>query len=101
MQLKRISKFVASLAVCGFLLGVSAASAAPGNVSKSKGSTGPVQSKEDFIASLTEDDGYCQSSCCYAWFANCDGGSTSCSNSGCSWSCPNDDLGGFYSCSAT
>jgi hypothetical protein len=96
-----MSKFVASLAVCGFLLGVGAASAA----SKPEGTAGPIQDqgKDAFLASLandfTNDDGYCESTCCYAWFADCSGGSTSCSNEGCSWSC--DGVGGgFYSCSA-
>jgi hypothetical protein len=102
MHAKRIWKFVASFAICGFLLGAGATSAAPGDVSKSKGKVGPSQShsKEAFLASLTtDDDGYCESNCCYAWFENCDGGSVSCSNSGCSFSCPNDGLRGSYTCS--
>jgi hypothetical protein len=54
MLLKRISKLVVSLAVCGFLLGVSAASAAPNDLSKPNGKpskprlhqVGPIQGKQ-------------------------------------------------------
>ena len=102
MRLNWISKCVASVVVCGFLLGVSAASAAPAHPSKAKGMVGVihshfskpkghVQDKQAFITSLTKDgtnsSGSCESNCCYAWFENCDGGSANCSDSGCSWSC--------------
>jgi hypothetical protein len=101
MRPKGISKFVASLAVCGFMLvGMSVASAAPGDLSKPIGNAGPIKTKEAFLASLDKMDGYCESTCCYAWFANCSGGSVSCSNSGCSWSCSGVG-GGSISCDAT
>ena len=109
MQPKRISKFVASLAVCGFLLGVSAASAAPSDLSKSNGKdgkpskphihqVGPIQDKQGFLASLAG-DGSCESSCCYAWVSGCTQGSVSCSNTSCSFSC--DGITGSYTCGAT
>ena|SRR5258708_36638033 len=105
MRLKRISKFVALVAVCGFLLGVCAASAAPHHRSKPKGHTGSSKAldKDAFLAFLAKDSlndsGSCQSACCYAWFADCSGGSTSCSNTSCSWSC--DGVGGgTYTCDA-
>ena len=98
MRPKGISKFVASLAVCGFLLGVSAASAVPDHPGKPKGKSGPIQDKQSFLASLagseTDAGGYCESQCCYAWFEGCSGGSADCSNEGCSWSC--DGVGGGY-----
>lgn len=109
-----ISKCVASVVVCGFLLGVSAASAAPAHPSKPKGMVGVihshfskpkghVQDKQAFITSLANDgtssSGSCESTCCYAWFADCSGGSADCSNTGCSWSC--DGVGGgYYPCDA-
>jgi len=108
-MLKRISTLVVSLAVLGFLLGVSAASAAPNHQSTLKGTSKPrfhqvgpvqgkkVQDKQTFLESLG--DGSCQSSCCYAWVEGCDEGGFSCSNVSCSFYC--DGTSGTYNCSAT
>ena len=99
MLLKRISTLVVSLAVGGFLLGVSAVSAAPNDLSTLKGKpskprfhqVGPVQGKkvkdkQAFLESLAG-DGSCQSACCYAWVSGCDDGGISCSNVSCSFYC--------------
>jgi hypothetical protein len=104
-----MSKFVGSLAVCAFLLGASVASAAPDNLSKPSGRDGKpskprsfqvglIQDKQAFLTSLTG-DGYCQSSCCYAWFSGCDEGSVSCPETSCSFSC--NGFGYGVTCGAT
>jgi hypothetical protein len=95
MRPKRISKFVASLAVCGLLLVVSAASAAAGNLSKpkGKGTAGPLQDKEAFLASLSlaGGDASCESDCCWAWVEDCYAGYVlECSSHGCFSSCGED-----------
>ena len=114
MRTKRSSmfKFVTSLAVCGFLLGVSTAGAItssqrqreePGSQSKAPSeiprkhiqpAAGPVKGGlQSFLRSLAADgSGYCQSSCC--WASGCD--SVSCSSSSCSATCG--DSFAFYSC---
>jgi hypothetical protein len=100
MRTKRSSmfKFVASLAVSGFLFGVTAAGAAthaqnlsqpPISLPKSqKPAVGSIKNKQDFFRALeAEGVGSCKSSCC--WAIGCDG--TSCSSVACHAWCGDSD----------
>jgi len=88
MKTKGISTFklVAALSVCGFLLGMSGASAATEKQSPAKdprtparSAAGPLSEAKTSLPFMTQ--AYCESDCCWA-----SGDEVSCSNSGCSGS---------------
>ena len=107
MRIERLSlhKFVACLTVLGFLFGVTAAGAAqhekvakdPKPTEHQSLGTGKYKGLPSFLKTLAAST--CTSRCCWA-SANCAGGSTVCSESGCTASCP-DGSTSTYICSAT
>jgi hypothetical protein len=94
--MRSIFKFVASLAICGCLLGASAAGAATNRMQKNQKPVAGSTKDQSFLRSLAAaGQGYCQSSCC--WASGCD--SVSCSDTSCSATCGSSVA--VYYCSAT